>query len=67
MFVPSLGVTVDGSCDTENQYISFSWDKNNSVQMNFKLADKDAWMFTNLTAMLLMDDDSFPNATDYGV
>lgn len=34
--------------------------------MNFEIGDKDAWMFTTLTASLLMDDDSFANATDAG-
>lgn len=70
VFVPSSGVTVDGSCNTTegDQFISFSWDeKNNNVQMNFATGDKDAWMFTTLTASLLMDNDSFANATDAGV
>lgn len=66
VYVPSLGVTVDGSCNASDgsQYISLTWGKN-VVQMNFNPADKDSWTFTDLTATLSMDD--LDNATATGM
>ena len=66
VFVPSLGVEVQGSCNETDgsQWISFTWGKNN-VRMNFDPADKDSWTFTDLVASLSMDD--LDNATAAGV
>lgn len=68
VFVPSLGVKVDGTCNSTNgthQYITLSWGKN-SVQLNFDTGDKDSWTFTSLNASLYIDDDDFANATVAG-
>ena len=68
VFVPDIGVIVDGSCNGTDgeQWISFSWGMN-TARMNFDLADKDSWTFTDLVASLDMDDtDNFVNATDAG-
>lgn len=68
MFVPSLGVDVEGSCNSSDgsQYISLSWG-NNSVQMNFETADKDSWTVKDLSASLYMGGDDFVNATEAGM